>query len=277
MEQNEEPFNLFEELKQIRIEKGLDLKNIAGESRIQLMYLEAIENGAFENIPDVYDKFFFQTYLNYLELDDSEKYMQAYRDIRKQTFSPTPQTTIRKISIQNDATHSFFNLNVMFWVIPIVVIIGIVAFLIWNSKGSEQISEKTVQELPVRQIVKEIKSKEKNTRPVVKQNTDGNLSAVTVDVKALEKTWFRLIKDNKDTSEYLLMPKNKMQFKADSVIYFLIGNAAGLDFIINGKSKGVLGKPGEVISYLKITKAGIIAQKNKKVTKRTKNDTTSVH
>lgn len=279
MEPIDEPQNIFAELKQIREEKGLKLDEISRESRIQLAYLKAIEDGAFENIPEVYDKFFFQTYLNYLELDDPEQYMQAFKDIRKETFSPTPQTTIRKISIQKENTNAFLNRNILFWAIPIVIIIGIVAFLVWNSKGNISIGSQAVHELPVRQIVKEIEARAK---PEKKQSatvtsTTKLKKQVHVNVKALEKTWLRLIRDKKDTSEFLLQVNNSLQFEADSVLRFLVGNASGLDFTINGRAAGVLGKPGEVISYMKITKDGIVAKKNKKIKKGVPNDTLSVH
>jgi len=278
MEPTEEPSNLFEELKQIRIKKGLGLNDISKESRIQLAYLEAIEDGSFENIPAVYDKFFFQTYLNYLEIDDSDRYMQAFKDIRKQTYSPTPQTTLQKISIHHEKSGSIFNLNVLYWAVPIIIILAIVAFLVWNSKGGDLLSNTAVNELPVRQIIKEMEGKAKKTiKGQVNPLENKTDPTIIVHVNILEKTWLRLITDTKDTSEYLLQAGKQMQFKADSVMSFLIGNASGLDFTVNGKPVGVLGKADEVISLLKITKAGIVTNEKKSIKKGASNDSLSAH
>ena len=81
----------------------------------------------------------------------------------------------------------------------------------------------------------------------------------------MERTWLRYIKDRADTTENMLYSGNVVKINADSTIHFLVGNAAGINFTINGEQKGVLGKPGEVISYLKITKKGIVGQRMKTI------------
>ena len=67
-EMDEQDINesLFERLKKIRIQQNLDLSEISSKSRIQIKYLEAIESGNIEQIPNVYDKLFFQTYISFL-------------------------------------------------------------------------------------------------------------------------------------------------------------------------------------------------------------------
>jgi len=79
----------------------------------------------------------------------------------------------------------------------------------------------------------------------------------------VERTWLRYIKDGTDTTEYMLQEGNKIDIEADSTLHFLIGNAAGVAFTINGTEKGLMGKKGEVISYLKITRKGIEGQRVK--------------
>jgi hypothetical protein len=69
---------------------------------------------------------------------------------------------------------------------------------------------------------------------------------------------------------------NNVNIAADSVLSFLVGNASGVKFTINGIEKGFLGKPGEVISRLKVTPAGIANLQVKMITDRGLNDTTAV-
>ena len=78
MEENDESKNLFERLKAIRIEKGIRIESISEKSRIQLKYLQAMENGDLLSIPEVYDKLFFRSYLKFLSVDNEEAYFEEF-------------------------------------------------------------------------------------------------------------------------------------------------------------------------------------------------------
>lgn len=73
---------------------------------------------------------------------------------------------------------------------------------------------------------------------------DGGLSLTGI-VK--ERTWLRITIDGKEEKEYLFQPGSRPQWRGKGSFYMLIGNAAGIDFDLNGKRVGNLGKPGEVI------------------------------
>ena len=73
---------------------------------------------------------------------------------------------------------------------------------------------------------------------------DGWLSLTAV-VK--ERTWLRIRIDGKEEKEYLFQPGSRPQWKGKESFYMLIGNAAGIEFELNGKKLGNLGSPGQVI------------------------------
>ena len=81
--ENEVPeMNLFEKLREYRIQKGLSLEDVVQRSRIQLKFLESLENGDLLKIPEVYDKLFFRSYLKALELEERD-YFDAFMEYRK--------------------------------------------------------------------------------------------------------------------------------------------------------------------------------------------------
>ena len=254
MEENEQSPDLFRQLKKIRLDKNISLQTIAKDSRIQLQYLEAIEAGEFEKVPVVYDKLFFQTYLSYLNLDNADEYLNAFKAIRKEVYHPTPTTTIQRIKTTDTKGHPYLNLKTLFIAGPAVLIIIILGFMAWNSEIVGSSSPQKVKELPVRQVVQSIEAKEEARADSIKQISQKQQQAdmVFVHINAVEKTWLRYIKDGTDTTEYMLQEGNKLDIKADSTLYFLVGNAAGVKFTVNGVEKGLIGKKGEVISYLKI-------------------------
>jgi cytoskeleton protein RodZ len=62
-----------------------------------------------------------------------------------------------------------------------------------------------------------------------------------------EKTWLRITIDGKEEKEYLFQPGSRPQWRGKERFYMVIGNAAGIDFDLNGKRLGNLGSPGQVI------------------------------
>jgi cytoskeleton protein RodZ len=60
----------FQELQQIRESKGLRLEDISRRYKIRLSFLESIESGSFEDLPEpVYTKTFIKTYAGLLGID----------------------------------------------------------------------------------------------------------------------------------------------------------------------------------------------------------------
>jgi hypothetical protein len=62
-----------------------------------------------------------------------------------------------------------------------------------------------------------------------------------------ERTWLRITIDGKEEKEYLFQAGSKPQWRGREGFYMIIGNAGGIDFDLNGKRVGDLGKPGQVI------------------------------
>ena len=82
--------------------------------------------------------------------------------------------------------------------------------------------------------------------PVRDQANDGEgWLSLTGIVK--ERTYLRITIDGKEEKEYLFQPGSRPQWRGKESFYMLIGNAAGIDFDLNGKRVGNLGNPGQVI------------------------------
>lgn len=269
MDEQEKSQSLFERLKQIRIKKNLDLKTISKKSRIHLKYLKAIESGEIDQIPEVYDKLFFQTYVSFLDLEDTEQFFAEFRSIRKQ-IRPGYSTTINNIKTIASDPEKSSRLKKMYIILPIIVLVLIISIMAINSITVKDNDSEPVKELAVRDIVNKIELKNKAKKDSIIQQSQLNKKNVSVNIKAVDRTWLRFIKDHADTNEYLLTPGNRLDIQADSLVEFLVGNANGLRFKINSNNVGVLGKPGEVITYLKVTPKGIIDKRIKKVARRAK-------
>jgi cytoskeletal protein RodZ len=258
--QEKQPENrsIFEELKQIRLKKKIDLQTISEKSKINLKYLEAIESGNLEEVPEVYDKLFFQTYLSYLKIRNSEHYLDEYRKLRK-SVAPELTTTVKKIkSIKSDG-RKLTQIKQLYLIIPVIIVGLFIIILAINSEMVTGNKSDLVKEISIQEVIEELDPKQTDRSTLINEDiTDiADRSAVIVKLATLDLTWLRCVKDRRDTTEYLLKRGDDVSFQADSLLSFLVGNAGGVRFNVNGADAGILGNVGEVITSLRINKDGI--------------------
>ena len=68
-----------EQLRKARLKKGSSLQQIAAVTRIDIKFLEAIDNGNFGFLPDLYVKAFLKQYAKAIDLDENET-VKKYED-----------------------------------------------------------------------------------------------------------------------------------------------------------------------------------------------------
>ena len=66
-----ESLTLGEKLRKLRTDFRMSLQDVSKATRIQVKYLESLENGAYEQLPaDVYVRGFLRSYARYLNVDE---------------------------------------------------------------------------------------------------------------------------------------------------------------------------------------------------------------
>jgi cytoskeleton protein RodZ len=69
----------------------------------------------------------------------------------------------------------------------------------------------------------------------------------TLRAQVNNRTWIAIYIDDGPAKEYLFQPGDTMKWTADKGFDILVGNAAGIDFFLNGKEVGYLGPEGKVV------------------------------
>ncbi len=98
----------FEELKNLRKSKDVKLIDISNSTKINIKYLEAIENGNFDALPNIYIRLFIRTYCEFLLIDSDEvlnKYEQ-HTNIKSKKFMK--KTVSKEVKQQ---TPNFMKIN----------------------------------------------------------------------------------------------------------------------------------------------------------------------
>lgn len=246
---------LFAELKEIRLEKKLTLKQISQSTRIHQNYLELLEEGNILEIPEIYDKLFFKSYLKALKVSESE-YYDRFIELRKTIRED--RTTIVDMTDSDDQGRQEFNYKNILYFLPFLIIVLIIWFLVSNTQKVDTEKSAIVKEIKVQDVVEKIQNDIDSTNNIIDSTKIIKQLPLTMNVKAIEKTWFRVIVDKKDTAEYLMETGDNVNLLPGKAFEFLIGKANGIKINFQGKDYGPFGDAGEVVKYMRIDSSGIV-------------------
>lgn len=234
-------------LKEARLKKGLRLEEVSESIKIRPQYLYAIEEGLLEVLPPgIIAKGFVKAYARFLGVDPQEVILEegqwpppALLDVQEKSKPKRP------------------------WLMLGIALIGIGLLLaMWMGRerspfyGSEGLppqgfemrlsegtsgSETGLQSSALNQAQQDASQ----TSPGVQAEGVGKV--YILELKAKELTWVRIRPKDKDsTYELLLQPGQTHVVESPLGFELKVGNAGGLDVLLNGQPLPPLGKSGQV-------------------------------
>lgn len=76
-------------------------------------------------------------------------------------------------------------------------------------------------------------------------STNSFADELTLEIKATEKSWIQISKDNEKPESFTLFPDNIKTIKAASRFHIILGNAGGVEVFFQGEPLGAIGNHGE--------------------------------
>ncbi|MGE5843732.1 MAG: helix-turn-helix domain-containing protein, partial [Syntrophaceae bacterium] len=148
MEKTEQRSEFFEELKRVRESKGLRLEDISRRYRIRLSFLESIESGSFENLPEpVYTKTFIKTYAGILGTDAGPILARYAKYIEKTMPAPPPETPKEPVREAGSENAVFDKLKSMGsrlgWAVFALVVLVVLGIYVSQDDGQKPVQVKT--------------------------------------------------------------------------------------------------------------------------------------
>jgi hypothetical protein len=70
---------------------------------------------------------------------------------------------------------------------------------------------------------------------------------VTLSIRVVERAWLQVTVDGQELPGELLEVDDERTWEAEETIYFICGNAGGVEVTINGEELGALGGRAEVV------------------------------
>ena len=276
-----------DELKQQREKAGITLQNVAAKTRIDIKFLEALEDGNFHFLPDIYVKAFIKQYAKVVGLDEEET-LQSYilakegkeevvekvkqedtGEKKEYTGEQKTKTDIKSNEpakiFTNDSVNKKSNeddkkkqkqLIIGVSVIGVVVSVLLVYFLFIN--GSDDI---VVEEKPYEEVLQETPNRyiEEESNQTTVETIAANIEELTLtitNVDSSDTSWVLVIVDDKSKEDFLLPPKISRTIKANSNYYFTLGNSGVVKLILNGEVVDFDGRPGAP-RYFKLDANGL--------------------
>jgi cytoskeletal protein RodZ len=253
------------ELKKARIEKQISLMDISASTRINLKFLEAIENGNFGILPQTYVRAFVREFAEAVGLDPRQA-LRKYESVHPQkqqaekgaepsrpaTVAPARQGEVARPAL------AFAKQNALF----VGFVVMVAAFVIYLFQQTTDATRATnITETPFDNVVQEnaaaIPKTDENpvalpavTRPAV-------ADSLSLVMTTSDSVWMTVTIDEGRILEYLFSPGRRGNWTAKESFKITMGNAGGAVFTLNGKELGTLGKRGAVVRDVRISAANL--------------------
>lgn len=242
-----------EELKKHRLEKHISLMDISVETRINVRFLEAIEQGEFHILPQTYLRAFVREYAAFVGLNPDDV-MKQYDEARLETaptLSPsaagTPQVRPQApaVSLAQRLSMRQKSLGLI-----VILVVAVSVIILLSSSNRESPGRQSVPEISFDRVVHEteaaIAPKETVATDTVPRHVQAD-DSLRLEMSTVDSVWISVLIDGKTTESYLLGPNRKRSWAAKDKFVLTMGNAGGAVFRLNGKEVGILGKRGAVL------------------------------
>jgi len=278
--------SIGETLRRQRIRRGLQLEQLAAQTKIGLHLLEAMEADQFDRLPGgVFTRSFLRQYAQALGLDADEvvtwlkEQFEAPAEPLPAPPPPPPSSLPQMPSFEDvrDRLRSDSSLGALAWVV-IVVLVCAGVYQLWQ-RGVRFTSSTQTAAAPSKPATTPQtdakpdvapKPQPEASRPDFRPATvaeDGSIAtaaapappvpgepsparevggALRVAFTATEPVWVSVKSDGTRAYSGMIDSQQSRQFDAARKMTALVGNVGGIKISLNGKPVGPFGSPGEV-------------------------------
>lgn len=231
-------------LKEAREKKGFKYSDIHKILKIDEKYIKALEEEDFTAFDrPIYMKLFLNTYARFLKLD-VEKINELFsnssqvKEILREEKTNIKNLEKKEIMKESEARELkqplpfIINLNnkMTYYLLAGISVLLIVSVVLILNFLNAQKNKAKIEE-------------GKNIYIVQTPQT------LKITIKAKSDVWMKARYDGKE-EDFLLKSGQEKKLSEITKVVFLVGNAGGVEFVVNGDSIGTIGEEGEVINGL---------------------------
>jgi transcriptional regulator with XRE-family HTH domain len=230
-----------ERLKKIRLEKGLTLEQASKKTKVHIQILEALEEGRIVNKALVYVKGFLKIYCEFLGVEP-EEFIPGYLaspEIKEDNLKAYQKKSILpRPSVKLSLFKPHFKTIRTFGIIFLAVILVLTAVRLVKTAGKGRLSAQ---------------GKKRNSATATgKKQADSK--SIRLSIRARENCWIKAKVDGKVNFVDVLEKGRSETWQANDKIELSLGNAGGIELELNGEVISPLGRKGQVIRQIVISK-----------------------
>ncbi|HTZ11991.1 MAG TPA: RodZ domain-containing protein [Candidatus Margulisiibacteriota bacterium] len=265
-------------LKKLRLEKGINLEEVQKKTRIKLNILRAIEGDGLTDLSPVYLKGFIKIYCKFLGADPKD-YILGYREAKERV--PIQEKQAKGTSMLKTASVKLVTIRPNKRVKKAILIIsaGVLVFFFLfqlgrfvssrrNPEDSKRmrlsrmqppakvavIKTKTVQTTAAKAAISTSTVLPQDTVGIEKKETSTGIKLI---IRAKENCWVSLKADGKLVFQRVLEKGRFESWKAKDKFSLSVANAGGVELEINNRPFLNLGRRGQSLKNIVITKEGL--------------------
>lgn len=238
-------------LREAREARGISREEAAAATRIQAVFLRAMEHDDYHLLPDEhYLLRFLREYAIFLDLEPQEIQRRFSQQIARDRGSLAVFPVKRTVTLSlRRLLPALFLLAVL---VPAIFIgLSLLANRSERVERSDGVGEARRVETPLR--TSDTSSPVAKAIPAIPDRPTGSeVPGATYTLRATtnEMTWMLVTIDGGETRDVLLREGETWEWRAEKGFVLTIGNAGGVTLTLNGRQVPQLGEPGQVIRDL---------------------------
>jgi len=258
------PQQLGDLLKTTREAQGLNLDEVSEDVRIRKHLLEALEENRYDDFPSpVITRGLIRNYAKYLDLDPIEALTlydgNGYVPVKGQRLTPNG-IEFMNLSM---APRPLITWDVILIILLVLVVVGGATYLGYNAiiqsgqvtptptktpaVAGAAVGESDENAALLLPTVTSTPSSTPTPVPPTGTPTPIVYNAVTVELIITQPSWTQILADDVKVFEGVLQPGDNRIWTGQRRVAVRVGNAGGVEVVVNGQSQGILGGEGEVI------------------------------
>lgn len=247
-------------LRQSRQQLGLTLDDIQATTHIQRHYLEALEQERFDTLPDrVVGRGFLRNFAVAMKLDPSfvvdlydgvTRPLHAVPDSRIMSekgilYKDIPMTSPSRVSV-----------DLIVGLAVVLVLVGglLGAFYVfrdrWLPVAREMADQPAMPTADAAFILPTPTPVPTYTATPTNTPTPLYYTGVTVELNVSEESWVQVLVDGAKVFEGIMRPGDEKHWSGERQVAVRVGNAGGVEAIVNGQSVGAMGQRGQVVDQI---------------------------
>jgi len=286
-------------LQSVRKEKGICFEDVVSRTRINPVYVKALEEDNLGGLPNqVFAKGFLRAYLEILSIND-KKVLERYSASIQDYFSPPIDKPIspEPLPWEEMILKQFKLIHLNGYGGLLIIIFLLSFFMVYKIQESSLNSPSTPQIMRSQESIphssaelvflspsqeKSIKHEDASVTDDLKniqmarETTDEKIDDVMINaspgqatreepqslfIEALEQSWILVLMDDNEVPQEIILEEGEgFTFYAKEKFLVTLGNAGGVYISLNGEALGSFGKSGQVVRDILL-----MAQEKKKI------------